>query len=289
MANDELEMNRDDGSDLEPMVSLRDLRVSYGDREILHGISFDVLRGETMVILGGSGSGKSTLLRTLVGLERPTSGEIWIKGKNLADISQDEMDEIRKHIGMSFQGSALFGSMTVGENVALPLREHTKLEDSTIEIMLRLKLEQVGLAGFEYYMPSQLSGGMMKRAAVARAMAMDPEILFFDEPSAGLDPIIAAGIDQLILELKRAFHMTILVVTHELASAFLIADRMVLIDKGNVVAIGTVDEMKNSTQPRLRQFLDRVAEPEVARELDYLQMLTEDRRPADMPGGKGRA
>ncbi len=199
------------------------------------------------------------------------------------------MDEIRKHIGMSFQGSALFGSMTVGDNVALPLREHTKLEDSTIEIMLRLKLEQVGLAGFEYYMPSQLSGGMMKRAAVARAMAMDPEILFFDEPSAGLDPIIAAGIDQLILELKKAFRMTIIVVTHELASAFLIADRMVLIDKGNVVAIGTTDEMRESTQPRVRQFLDRVAEPEVARELDYLQMLTEDRRPADMPGGKGRA
>src|SRR5580704_11957701 len=289
MANDELEMGRGGGSDAEPMVSLRDLRVSYGDREILHGISFDVLPGETMVILGGSGSGKSTLLRTLVGLERASSGEVWIRGKNIAAISQDEMDEIRKHIGMSFQGSALFGSMTVGENVALPLREHTKLENSTIEIMLRLKLEQVGLAGFEYYMPSQLSGGMMKRAAVARALAMDPEILFFDEPSAGLDPIIAAGIDQLILELKKAFHMTIIVVTHELASAFLIADRMVLIDKGNVVAIGTGEEMRNSKQPRVRQFLDRVAEPEVARELDYLQMLTEDRRPANMPGGKGRA
>jgi phospholipid/cholesterol/gamma-HCH transport system ATP-binding protein len=289
MAREELEMDRSDDSSSEPMVSLRDLHVSYGDREILHGISFDVKRGETMVILGGSGSGKSTLLRTLVGLERASSGEVWIRGKNIADISQDEMDEIRKHIGMSFQGSALFGSMTVGDNVALPLREHTKLEDSTIEIMLRLKLEQVGLAGFEYYMPSQLSGGMMKRAAVARAMAMDPEILFFDEPSAGLDPIIAAGIDQLILELKKAFHMTIIVVTHELASAFLIADRMVLIDKGNVVAIGTKEEMRESTQPRVRQFLDRIAEPEVVRELDYLQMLTEDRRPANMPGGKGRA
>jgi phospholipid/cholesterol/gamma-HCH transport system ATP-binding protein len=288
MANKELEMDRDD-SDLGPMVSLRDLRVSYGDREILHGITFDVKRGETMVILGGSGSGKSTLLRTLVGLERPSAGEIWLRGKNIADISPEEMDDIRKHIGMSFQGSALFGSMTVGDNVALPLREHTKLEDSTIEIMLRLKLEQVGLAGFEYYMPSQLSGGMMKRAAVARALAMDPEILFFDEPSAGLDPIIAAGIDQLILELQKAYHMTIIVVTHELASAFLIADRMVLIDKGNVVAIGTKEEMRNSTQPRVRQFFDRVAEPEVARELDYLQMLTEDRRPANMPGGKGRA
>jgi phospholipid/cholesterol/gamma-HCH transport system ATP-binding protein len=272
------EMENSDSLDSQVMVSLRDVRVSYGEVEILHGITFDVKRGETLVILGGSGSGKSTLLRTLVGLEKPSSGEIWIKGKNIAAIPDAEMDEIRKKIGMSFQGGALFGSMTVGENVALPLREHTKLEDSTIEIMLRLKLEQVGLAGFEYYMPSQLSGGMKKRAAVARALAMDPEILFFDEPSAGLDPIIAAGIDQLILELKQAFRMTIIVVTHELASAYLIADRMVLIDKGHVVAIGTTAEMRASTQPRLRQFLDRVPEPEVAREMDYLQMLTQDRR-----------
>ncbi len=222
-------------------ISLRDLRVSYGEREILHGISFDVVHGETLVILGGSGSGKSTLLRTLVGLERPSSGEIWLKGKNIAAISEAEMDEIRKKIGMSFQGGALFGSMTVGENVALPLREHTKLEESTIEIILRLKLDQVGLSGFENYMPSQLSGGMKKR--------------------------------------ESAFHMTIIVVTHELASAFLIADRMVLIDKGNVVAIGSTEEMRASTQPRVRQFLDRIAEPEVSQELDYLQMLTEDNRP----------
>ncbi|HET9401565.1 MAG TPA: ABC transporter ATP-binding protein [Candidatus Acidoferrales bacterium] len=257
------------------MISVRDLRVSYGEREILHGVSFEVMRGETVVILGGSGSGKSTLLRTLVGLEKPSSGEIWIKGKNIAAISRSEMDEIRKKIGMSFQGGALFGSMTVGENVALPLREHTKLEDPTIEIMLRMKLDQVGLTGFENYMPSELSGGMKKRAAVARALAMDPEMLFFDEPSAGLDPIIAAGIDNLILQLKRAFGMTIIVVTHELASAFLIADRMILIDKGNIVANGTVAEMRASTQPRVRQFLDRVAEPEVSNEMDYLQMLTE--------------
>lgn len=275
-----------DSLDAQPMISLRDLRVSYGEREILHGITFDVRHGETLVILGGSGSGKSTLLRTLVGLEKPTSGEIWIRGKNIAAISESEMDDIRKKLGMSFQGGALFGSMTVGENVALPLREHTNLEDSTIEIMLRLKLEQVGLAGFEYYMPSQLSGGMKKRAAVARALAMDPEILFFDEPSAGLDPIIAAGIDQLILELKQAFRMTIIVVTHELASAYLIADRMVLIDKGNVVALGTTAELRASTHPRVRQFLDRVAEPEVARELDYLQMLTENPRQSR---GMGRA
>jgi phospholipid/cholesterol/gamma-HCH transport system ATP-binding protein len=260
----------------EVMISLRDLRVRYGEREILHGVSFDVHYGETLVILGGSGSGKSTLLRALVGLERPSAGQILIRGKDITTISSSELSEIRKRLGMSFQGGALFGSMTVGENVALPLNEHTKLEKSTIEIMVRLKLDQVGLDGYENYMPAQLSGGMKKRAAVARALAMDPEILFFDEPSAGLDPIIAAGIDQLILEMKKAFHMTIIVVTHELASAFLIADRMVLIDKGNVIAIGTPEQMKANPQPRVRQFLDRVPEPEVERELDYLQMLTED-------------
>jgi len=273
-------------SHTEPVISLRNLRVSYGEREILHGINFDVVRGETLVILGGSGSGKSTLLRTLVGLEKPSAGEIWIKGRDLAKTSTTEMDEIRTKIGMSFQGGALFGSMTVGENVALPLREHTRLEDSTIEIIIRLKLQQVGLEGFEYYTPAQLSGGMKKRAAVARALAMDPEILFFDEPSAGLDPIIAAGIDELILELKRAFHMTIIVVTHELASAFLIADRMLLIDKGNIVALGTTEEMRSSTQPRVRQFLDRIAEPEVSGELDYLQMLTAERPDAHNAAGK---
>lgn len=259
-----------------PAIAVKDLRVAYGEREILHGISFEVRAGETMVILGGSGSGKSTLLRTLVGLEQPTSGEIRLRGKNLQQIMDAEWHELRKHIGISFQSGALFGSMSVAENVSLPLREHTRLDQSTIDIMVRLKLDQVGLRGFEDYMPSQLSGGMKKRAAVARAMAMDPEILFFDEPSAGLDPIIAAGIDELLLRLKQAFRITIVVVTHELASAFLIADRMILLDKGHIVAIGTPAELKASPHPRVRQFLDRVAEPEMAQEMDYLQILTGD-------------
>ncbi len=261
-------------------ISVRNLRVKYGEREILHGINFEVPSGETMVILGGSGSGKSTLLRTLVGLEIPSSGEIWIQGKDFASISEDERDELRKKMGMSFQGGALFGSMTVGENVALPLHEHTRLDESTIEIMVRLKLDQVGLSGFENYMPAQLSGGMKKRAAIARALAMDPEILFFDEPSAGLDPIIAAGIDELILKLKKAFRITIVVVTHELASAFLIADRMIVLDKGVIVANATTKELQASQQPRVRQFLDRVPEPELTGEIDYLQMLTGDVPPA---------
>ena len=248
-------------------------------REVLHGISFDVPAGETFVILGGSGSGKSTLLRTLVGLEHPSGGEIRIRGKNYSSISDAERDEILKHMGMSFQQGALFGSMSVGDNVALPLREHTELDESTIEIVVRLKLDQVGLTGFENYMPAQLSGGMKKRAAIARALAMDPEILFFDEPSAGLDPIIAAGIDELILKLKKAFRMTIVVVTHELASAFLIADRMILINKGVIVANGTTAELRESKHPRVRQFLDRVPEPEISEEIDYLQMLTGETPP----------
>ena len=278
-------------------ISVRNLRVKYGEREILHGINFEVPEGETMVILGGSGSGKSTLLRSVLleginrksvknslgpvvtGREKPSSGEIWIQGKDFASIPDAERDELRKKMGMSFQGGALFGSMTVGENVALPLQEHTQLDDSTIEIMVRLKLDQVGLSGFENYMPAQLSGGMKKRAAIARALAMDPATLFFDEPSAGLDPIIAAGIDELILKLKKAFRMTIVVVTHELASAFLIADRMIVLDKGVIVADDTAQNLQKSTQPRVRQFLDRVPEPELTGEIDYLQMLTGDTPP----------
>jgi phospholipid/cholesterol/gamma-HCH transport system ATP-binding protein len=259
-------------------INVRNLRVNYGEREILHNISFDVKAGETIAILGGSGSGKTTLLRALMGLEKAAGGAIWIHGKDLCCLPPREMAELRKKFGVSFQGGALFGSMTVGENVALPLREHTQLDDSTIGVLVRLKLEQVGLSGYEDYNPAQLSGGMKKRAAVARALTMDPEILFFDEPSAGLDPIIAAGIDDLILKLKRAFKMTIVVVTHELASAFLIADRMMLIDKGELIAIGSPEEMKANQHPRVRQFFDRVPDPEISVGDDFLDRLTRNLR-----------
>jgi phospholipid/cholesterol/gamma-HCH transport system ATP-binding protein len=258
-----------------PVISCRDLRVQYGDREILHGINFEVMPRETIVILGGSGSGKSTLLRTMVGLEKPTSGGVWVASTNLATASAAQMDKVRKKIGLSFQGGALIGSMTVGENVALPLREHTNLEESTIEVMVRIKLEQVGLIKFQHFMPSQLSGGMKKRAAVARAMAMDPEILFCDEPSAGLDPVIAAGIDQLILNLKQALAVTIVVVTHELASAFLIADRIIVLDAGHIIAALPPGELKKSTHPRIQQFLNRVADTVAGEDVDHLQLFTE--------------
>ena len=268
-------MSAADAGPATPAISARGLRVTYGTREILHGLDFDVLRGETVVILGGSGSGKSTLLRTLVGLERPSAGEVIVKGTDLARASRRDLDAIRKRIGLSFQGGALIGSMTVGENIALPLLEHSDLARSTIEVMVRIKLEQVGLSGFEHFSPAQLSGGMKKRAAIARALAMDPEILFFDEPSAGLDPITAAGIDELILNLKKAYAITMIVVTHELASAFLIADRVILIDRGDILATGPAREIQESTQPRVRQFLDRIADSRTDDEVDHMRMFTE--------------
>ena len=258
-----------------PIIAASDLRVRFGDREVLHGLTFEVRHGETLVVVGGSGSGKSTMLRTLVGLEKPSSGQVLIKGVDIAKASDREMDAIRKRIGLAFQGGALIGSMDVGQNIALPLLEHTALEPSTIEVMVRIRLEQVGLSGFEHYSPSQLSGGMRKRAAFARAMALDPEILFFDEPSAGLDPITAAGIDDLMLSLKKAYALSMVVVTHELASAFLIADRIIMIDDGKIAANGPVEEVRNSQQPRVRQFLDRVADSTQDDKVDHLRIYTE--------------
>ena len=241
-----------------PIISARQLRVQYGTREILHGLDFDINHGEVVVILGGSGSGKSTLLRTIVGLEKPHSGEILVKGTDLGKASKREISDVRKKMGLAFQGGALLGSLTVGENIALPLLEHSGLAPSTVQVMVRIKLEQVGLSNFEHFNPSQLSGGMKKRAAFARALALDPEMLFFDEPSAGLDPIMAAGIDNLILNLKQAYSITMVIVTHELASAFLVADRIMVVDKGHIIANESPRVLKESKHPRVRQFLDRV-------------------------------
>lgn len=241
-----------------PLISVRGLQVRYGARRVLDGVDLDIYRGETMVILGASGCGKSTLLRHMEGLEKPAAGAILVDGLDLATASDSEMTRIRRLLGVSFQSAAMFNSMTVGDNVALPLREHTGLAESTIRLMTKMKLQQVGLSGVEDLYPTQLSGGMRKRASLARALAMDPEILLFDEPSAGLDPIIAAGIDGLILRLKQAFRMTIVVVTHEMQSAFLIADRMCMLDQGKILAVGTADQIRDHPHPRIQQFVQRV-------------------------------
>ncbi len=246
----------------------------FGERCILDDVNVQVRRGEVLVVLGGSGCGKTTFLRHLIGLLQPYSGQIYIKGQEITQLAEDKMNEIRKKMGMLFQSAALFNSMTLGDNVALPLREHTKLAESTIKIMSRIKLGLVGLTGFDDFKPSQLSGGMKKRAGLARALAMDPEILFFDEPSAGLDPIIAAEIDELILKLKRAFKMTMVVVTHELPSAFLIADRILMLDKGKVIAFGTPEDIRASAHPRVVQFLNRAADKEEQDDQKYLQLIT---------------
>ena len=257
------------------MIRVVDLVTFYGQRRILNHVSLEVQAGETMVILGASGTGKSTLLRHMIRLERPSSGHVYIKGHDACCIPEERFNLLRRKMGMLFQGAALFNSMSVEENVSLPLRELTQLEDSTIRIMTRIKLDLVGLSGFEDFMPSQLSGGMKKRAGLARALAMDPEILLFDEPSAGLDPITAAGIDNLIVKLKKAFRMTIVVVTHEMASAEIIADRMAVMDQGEVIAMGTMDEIRTSVHPRVIQFLKRLPEVDQKDAQAYLRTLTQ--------------
>jgi phospholipid/cholesterol/gamma-HCH transport system ATP-binding protein len=243
-----------------PIISIRDLVVEYDGRRVLDGLNLDVEPGEAMVLLGGSGSGKSTLLRQIIGLERPKSGNVTVKGIDITRCSPSELKKVRHSIGVAFQSAALFNSLSVKDNVALPLREHTKLAPSIIDLMVWMKLAVVGLADFGKLLPQELSGGMKKRGAVARALALDPEILVLDEPSAGLDPIVAAELDELILLLKEAFHMTIIVVTHEMPSAFRIADRIAMLHQGTFSSVGTKEEIKASQDPRVRHFLDRTPE-----------------------------
>ena len=241
-----------------PIISIRDLVVEYDGRRVLDGLNLDIEHGETMVLLGGSGSGKSTLLRQIIGLESPKSGSVTIKGVDISRCAGAELKKLRRSIGVAFQSAALFNSLSVEDNVALMLREHTALAPSIIDLMVWMKLAVVGLAGFGKLHPQELSGGMKKRGAVARALALDPEILVLDEPSAGLDPIVAAELDELILLLKEAFQMTVIVVTHEMRSAFRIADRIAMLYQGTFSSVGTKEEIQASQNPRVRQFLDRV-------------------------------
>lgn len=258
---------------MEKAIEVNGLVTHYGDRVILKNVSFSIPKGKTTVILGGSGCGKSTLLRHLIGLLKPTSGSILINGRDIVSMKVEEMDEVRKRMGVLFQGSALLNSMTIADNVALPIREHTKLNDSTIQIMVRMKLDLVGLSGFDSFYPSQLSGGMKKRAGIARAMALDPEFIFFDEPSAGLDPVTAAGLDELIIKLRDVFRITMVVVTHELPSVFMIADYVIMLDAGNVLFAGPLEELRKSDNSRIRMFLERRAEGDTYTPEDYLKVI----------------
>ena len=247
-------------ADAEPIIRVRDLTAGYGDVALLEHMSFDVRRGEIFVILGGSGSGKSTLLKHMIGLLEPIGGSVFIDGDDIVSATGDARRAILRRIGVMYQSGALFGSMTLAENVRLPLEEYTDLEADEIELIARMKLSLVGLGLFTGHLPAEISGGMQKRAAIARAMALDPMIVFLDEPSAGLDPITSAELDALIVRLSRSLGVTFVVVTHELPSIFAIADRVIMLDRRRrgIVAEGDPRKLRDeSGDPWVRQFFNR--------------------------------
>jgi phospholipid/cholesterol/gamma-HCH transport system ATP-binding protein len=238
-----------------PVISCRDVVMRFDGRTVLDGVNLDIYRGETMVIMGGSGSGKSTMLRLMIGSLRPTSGDVFLLGHNICDLDDEELNDVRKKIGVLFQSGALFNSMTIAENVALLLEEHTDLDRSIIDISVKVKLELVGLREHSDKLPAQISGGMKKRAGLARALALDPDVLFYDEPSAGLDPVTSAQIDQLIVALSKQLGVTSVVVTHEMDSAFTIADRMAMLDKGRMLKVESrqwFDDLRKTTPDHAR-------------------------------------
>lgn len=256
-------------------IEISDLVVDYGQRRILNGLNLEIPSGKISVIMGASGAGKSTLLRCILGLKKPTSGSIHMLGTDIASASTREIYEVRKQMGVAFQGGALISSLSVAENIQLPLREHTRLDENTIRIMTRIKLDMVNMLAAENLMPSELSGGMTKRAALARAIIMDPKLLFFDEPSSGLDPSTAAELDELILLLKSSMRMTIIVVTHELESTFKIADHIAIVGQGNVLETGTPDQIKVSTNPEIQDLLHRNPRETIVDADAHLRRLTQ--------------
>ena len=262
----------------ESVIRISNMVKRFGETTVLNGINLEINSGETMIIMGGSGSGKSTMLRCMIGSLRPEEGTVSLFGHDLATLDERSLNDVRKQFGILFQSGALFQSMTIAENVALPLQEHTTLDGSTIEIMVKIKLELVGLREHAGKYPAQISGGMKKRAGLARALALDPRILFYDEPSAGLDPVTSAEIDQLIIDLTQKLGVTSVVVTHEMDSAFTIADRMAMLDKGRMIMVDTRQEYErlrdtprdqvdslDETQQLIRQFLRGDAEGPITR------------------------
>lgn len=244
-----------EGGGSNSMIKLNNICKKFGDKDALKNINLEIKQGETLAIIGGSGSGKSTLLRLMIGLIRPTSGELWVKGKEISHISEDELDKVRLNMGMVFQYSALFDSMTVGENVAFGLREHTDYSEEKIRQIVAEKLELVGLPDSQEYMPGELSGGMKKRVSLARAIAFEPDVIFYDEPSSGLDPIMTAKIDELIVSTQKKLKVTSVVVTHDMVSACHIADRIAMIYEGELIAVDTVDNFRNLQDERVQAFM----------------------------------
>lgn len=237
------------------MIRLVDICKAYNGKVVLDNINLEIADGETLAIIGGSGSGKSTLLRLMIGLIKPTSGQIWLGNDDIAAMNEQELDNIRLHMGMVFQYSALFDSMSVGDNVAFGLREHTDYDEEKIMNIVREKLELVGLPGTESMMPDELSGGMKKRVSLARAIAFNPEIIFYDEPSSGLDPIMTEKIDELIISTQKKLGVTSVVVTHDMGSAVKIANRIAMIHEGELIAVDRVDRFRRINEPRVRAFL----------------------------------
>lgn len=262
-----MESRKIDNKDAVPIISVRNLTAGYGDQIVIQGVSFDVYEGEIFAILGRSGCGKTTLFKAMTGLLDCPRGEVVIDGERMVSFARGESENVLRKIGVLFQSDALFSSLTVAENVAFPMRLHTSLPDSTIERLVALKLAIVGLTGKERVLPSELSGGMQKRAALARAMALDPKILFFDEPSAGLDPVTSAELDHTIRKINETLGTTIVIVTHELASIYKIANRVVMLDAAekNIIAQGSPKKLRDeSKEPRVQEFFNRMPEQDRA-------------------------